>query len=47
MYVRQGEAKGLDYAILSAKPCIGDNPFAVVLAEVILDSYSAEQRTET
>jgi UTP--glucose-1-phosphate uridylyltransferase len=46
MHVRQGEAKGLGHAILCAKPCIGDNPFAVVLPDVILDSYSADQRTE-
>ncbi|WP_076539454.1 UTP--glucose-1-phosphate uridylyltransferase GalU [Shewanella sp. UCD-KL21] len=46
MHVRQGEAKGLGHAILCAKPCIGDNPFAVVLPDVILDAYSADQRTE-
>ena len=46
MHVRQGEAKGLGHAVLCAKPCIGDEPFAVVLPDVILDSYSADQRTE-
>ncbi|MDO6619804.1 UTP--glucose-1-phosphate uridylyltransferase GalU [Shewanella sp. 6_MG-2023] len=46
MHVRQGEAKGLGHAILCAKPCIGNNPFAVVLPDVILDAYSADQRTE-
>ncbi|MGZ9898550.1 UTP--glucose-1-phosphate uridylyltransferase GalU [Shewanella gaetbuli] len=46
MHVRQGEAKGLGHAVLCAKPCIGENPFAVVLPDVILDSYSADQRTE-
>ena len=46
MHVRQGEAKGLGHAVLCAKPCIGDSPFAVVLPDVILDSYSADQRTE-
>ncbi|KPZ72570.1 MULTISPECIES: UTP--glucose-1-phosphate uridylyltransferase GalU [Shewanella] len=46
MHVRQGEAKGLGHAILCAKPCIGENPFAVVLPDVILDGYSADQRTE-
>lgn len=43
MHVRQGEAKGLGHAILCAKPVIGDNPFAVVLPDVILDEYSADQ----
>ncbi|NKF50255.1 UTP--glucose-1-phosphate uridylyltransferase GalU [Shewanella sp. WXL01] len=46
MHVRQGEAKGLGHAVLCAKPCIGNEPFAVVLPDVILDSYSADQRTE-
>lgn len=46
MQVRQGEAKGLGHAILCAKPCIGDSPFAVVLPDVILDGHTADQRTE-
>ncbi len=46
MHVRQGEAKGLGHAVLCAKPCIGDNPFAVMLPDVILDEYSADQTTE-
>lgn len=45
MQVRQGEAKGLGHAVLCAKPCIGDNPFAVVLPDVILDEYTADQKT--
>ncbi len=46
MHVRQGEAKGLGHAVLCAKPCIGNNPFAVVLPDVILDEYSANQSSE-
>jgi UTP--glucose-1-phosphate uridylyltransferase len=46
MHVRQGEAKGLGHAVLCAKPCIGNNPFAVVLPDVILDEYTADQKTE-
>ncbi|MCL1049580.1 UTP--glucose-1-phosphate uridylyltransferase GalU [Shewanella abyssi] len=46
MHVRQGEAKGLGHAVLCAKPCIGNNPFAVVLPDVILDEYTANQKTE-
>ena len=46
MHVRQGEAKGLGHAVLCAKPCIGNNPFIVVLPDVILDQYSANQKTE-
>lgn len=46
MHVRQGEAKGLGHAVLCAKPCIGNNPFAVVLPDVILDEYTANQADE-
>ncbi len=46
MHVRQGEAKGLGHAVLCAKPCIGDQPFAVVLPDVILDEYTADQTSE-
>jgi UTP--glucose-1-phosphate uridylyltransferase len=46
MHVRQGEAKGLGHAVLCAKPCIGNNPFAVVLPDVVLDEYTANQKTE-
>ncbi|MBW3164216.1 UTP--glucose-1-phosphate uridylyltransferase GalU [Ferrimonas balearica] len=46
MHVRQGEAKGLGHAVLCAKPLIGDNPFAVVLPDVILDEATADQHTE-
>jgi UTP--glucose-1-phosphate uridylyltransferase len=46
MHVRQGEAKGLGHAVLCAKPCIGNNPFAVVLPDVILDEYTADQQTD-
>ncbi|MGF1685157.1 UTP--glucose-1-phosphate uridylyltransferase GalU [Photobacterium japonica] len=46
MHVRQGHAKGLGHAVLCAKPLVGDAPFAVVLPDVILDEYTANQRTE-
>ncbi|WP_299791163.1 UTP--glucose-1-phosphate uridylyltransferase GalU [uncultured Shewanella sp.] len=46
MHVRQGEAKGLGHAVLCAKPCIGNQPFAVVLPDVILDEYTADQTSE-
>ena len=46
MHVRQGEAKGLGHAVLCAYPCIGDDAFAVVLPDVILDAYTANQKTE-
>ncbi|TKB46458.1 UTP--glucose-1-phosphate uridylyltransferase GalU [Ferrimonas sediminicola] len=46
MHVRQGEAKGLGHAIQCAKPLVGDNPFAVVLPDVVLDEYTADQKVE-
>jgi len=32
-FTRQNEMKGLGHAILSGKPLVGDNPFAVLLAD--------------
>jgi UTP--glucose-1-phosphate uridylyltransferase len=42
MHVRQGVAKGLGHAILCAHPLIGDEPFAVLLPDVVLDDASAD-----
>ncbi|TMN37457.1 UTP--glucose-1-phosphate uridylyltransferase GalU [Pseudoalteromonas sp. S2755] len=46
MHVRQGEAKGLGHAVLCAQPIVGDNDFVVVLPDVILDEYTADQEKE-
>ena len=40
--LRQGEAKGLGDAILKAYPCIGDEPFAVLLPDVIISQYDSD-----
>ena len=37
IYIRQAEALGLGHAILCAKPAVGDEPFAVLLADDLLD----------
>jgi UTP--glucose-1-phosphate uridylyltransferase len=37
-YVRQQEALGLGHAILQARDLVGDEPFAVVLSDDIIDS---------
>ncbi|RUO26347.1 UTP--glucose-1-phosphate uridylyltransferase [Aliidiomarina minuta] len=42
MHVRQGVAKGLGHAILTARPLVGDEPFAVVLPDVLLDEETAD-----
>jgi len=36
-YVRQPQALGLGHAILCARPVVGDQPFAVVLADDLID----------
>ena len=36
-YVRQPEALGLGHAVLCAKPVVGDEPFAVILADDLID----------
>lgn len=37
IYIRQAEALGLGHAVLCAKPVIGDEPFAVILADDLID----------
>ncbi|KKD01464.1 UTP--glucose-1-phosphate uridylyltransferase GalU [Photobacterium halotolerans] len=46
MHVRQGNALGLGHAVLCAKPLIGDEPFAVVLPDVVVDEYTADLSKE-
>src|SRR5574344_1820795 len=42
MHIRQGEAKGLGHAILCAHPLVGDNPFAVLLPDVLSDEVASD-----
>ena len=37
IYIRQVETLGLGHAVLTAKPVVGDNPFAVILADDLID----------
>ncbi len=37
IYIRQPEALGLGHAVLCARPAIGEEPFAVLLADDLLD----------
>jgi UTP--glucose-1-phosphate uridylyltransferase len=37
-YVRQAEALGLGHAVLCAEPVVGDQPFAVLLADDLIDA---------
>jgi UTP--glucose-1-phosphate uridylyltransferase len=38
IYMRQAEALGLGHAVLCAEPVVGDEPFAVLLADDLLDN---------
>jgi len=38
IYIRQGEPLGLGHAILQAKPVVGEEPFAVSLADDLIDA---------
>lgn len=42
MNVRQAQPLGLGHSILCAHPVVGDNPFVVVLPDVVLDNASAD-----
>ncbi|MDN3651804.1 UTP--glucose-1-phosphate uridylyltransferase GalU [Thalassotalea ponticola] len=46
MHVRQGEAKGLGHAVLKALPIVGNEPFAVVLPDVLIDDVTSNLKTE-
>ncbi len=37
IYIRQPEALGLGHAVLCAKPAVGNEPFAVILADDLID----------
>ena len=46
MHVRQGNAKGLGHAVLCGRPLVGDESFAVILPDVLLAEFSANQKEE-
>lgn len=46
MHVRQGEAKGLGHAIMCAHPCVGNEPVAVLLPDVLIDDALSDPKTE-
>jgi UTP--glucose-1-phosphate uridylyltransferase len=43
-YVRQREARGLGHAILQARDLVGDEPFAVMLSDDVIDSETPALR---
>ncbi len=46
MHVRQGIAKGLGHAVLCAKPLVGNEPFVVLLPDVLIDEASSDLSKE-
>ncbi len=46
MHVRQGVANGLGHAIMCAHPVVGDNPFVVVLPDVIMDDAASNLKKD-
>ncbi|HHL2561312.1 TPA: UTP--glucose-1-phosphate uridylyltransferase GalU [Yersinia enterocolitica] len=42
MHIRQGHAEGLGHAVLCAKPLVGNNPFAVLLPDVLIDDAKSD-----
>lgn len=46
MHVRQGVTKGLGHAVLCAQPLVGDEAFAVVLPDVLIDDAAANLSRE-
>jgi UTP--glucose-1-phosphate uridylyltransferase len=38
IYIRQAEPLGLGHAVLTARPVVGDEPFAILLADELIDA---------
>lgn len=43
IFIRQGEPLGLGHAVLCARPVVGEEPFAVLLADDLMDVKSGSQ----
>ncbi|MCG2584073.1 UTP--glucose-1-phosphate uridylyltransferase GalU [Massilia sp. TS11] len=43
MYIRQSEPLGLGHAVLCARPIVGDEPFAVLLADDFMDTEAGQR----
>lgn len=44
--VRQGKPLGLGHAVLQGRAVVGDNPFAVLLPDVVLDPFDTDYTTQ-
>ena len=41
IYIRQAEPLGLGHAVLCARPAVGNEPFAVLLADDLIDGHGS------
>lgn len=46
LHVRQGEALGLGHAISCARPAMDNEPFAVILPDVLIDDAASDLKTD-
>lgn len=46
MQIRQGQAKGLGHAVLCARTLIGNEPFAVILPDVLIDDAASDLKKD-
>ena len=44
--VRQSAPLGLGHAVLAARPIVGNNPFAILLPDVIIDKYKSNPKAD-
>ena len=44
--IRQGKPLGLGHAVLAARPIIGENDFAVLLPDVVLDPFTGDMAVD-
>ena len=44
--VRQSAPLGLGHAVLAARPIVGNNPFAILLPDVIIDKYKSNPKVD-
>ncbi|WP_199508660.1 MULTISPECIES: UTP--glucose-1-phosphate uridylyltransferase [unclassified Psychrobacter] len=44
--IRQGKPLGLGHAVLAARPIVGQNNFAVLLPDVVLDPFTTDMQTD-
>lgn len=44
--IRQGKPLGLGHAVLAARPIVGEQPFAVMLPDVVINPFETDYKTD-